>query len=92
MPNDDKPIINASIVLREEFDDWAVLFDPDTGNAHGLNPLGVLVWKKLDGKHNVDDILDELKAECDDVPPEAKNEVAEFIQSLVENGLAGYEV
>jgi hypothetical protein len=27
------PIANPLIVLREEFDDWAILFDPDTGSA-----------------------------------------------------------
>ena len=33
----EKPIANPLIVLREEFDDWAILFDPDTGDAFGLN-------------------------------------------------------
>ena len=45
----DKPIANPLVVLREEFDDWAILFDPDTGNAFGLNPTGVYLWKLLDG-------------------------------------------
>ena len=31
----DKPIANPLIVLREEFDDRAILFDPDTGKRHG---------------------------------------------------------
>jgi hypothetical protein len=44
------PVANPLIVLREEFDDWAILFDPDTGNAFGLNPTGVFIWKLLDGK------------------------------------------
>jgi len=91
MSTNDRLIANASIVLREEFDDWAVLFDPETGNAHGLNPLGVFVWKRLDGKHTIDDVLEELKAECEDVPPEARDEVAGFVEDLIKNGLAGYE-
>jgi hypothetical protein len=28
------------VLLREEFDDWAVLYDPDTGYGFGLNPTG----------------------------------------------------
>ena len=31
MPESDMPIANPLVVLREEFDDWAVLFDPDKG-------------------------------------------------------------
>ena len=53
----EKPIANPLIVLREEFDDWAILFDPDSGDAFGLNPIGVHIWKRLDGNHAVKDIL-----------------------------------
>ena len=92
MPINNKPIANALIILREEFDEWAVLFDPDTGIAHGLNPLGVFIWKRLDGNHSIDDILEELKNDVEEVPAEAKNDITEFIENLVSNGLAGYEV
>jgi hypothetical protein len=43
----DKPVANPLIVLHEEFDDWAILLDPDRGNAFGLNPTGIFVWKLL---------------------------------------------
>jgi SynChlorMet cassette protein ScmD len=86
------PIANPEVVLREEFDDWAILFDPDTGDAFGLNPVSVFVWKRLDGTHTVDRIIDELKAECEDVPEDAEEHVATFIGELVERGLAGQEV
>jgi len=56
MPGNEKPVANPLVVLREEFDDWAVLFDPDSGNAFGLNPLGVFIWKLLDGHRTIEDI------------------------------------
>jgi SynChlorMet cassette protein ScmD len=87
----DKPIANPLVVLREEFDDWAVLFDPDTGHAFGLNPVGVFIWQRLDGKHSIQDILAELQTSCTDVPGEAGNHVQDFVTHLVKNGLAGYE-
>ncbi len=83
---------NPLLVLREEFDDWAVLFDPDTGDAFGLNPVSVFVWKRLDGKHTTQDILKELREESEDVPENAGQEIEDFIKELVENGYAGYEV
>ncbi len=85
------PIANPLIVLREEFDDWAILFDPDTGNAFGLNPTGVFVWKLLDGKHNTDDIVSKLREEADDVPENAGEHTRQFIASLEQQGLVGYE-
>jgi SynChlorMet cassette protein ScmD len=86
------PIANPLIVLREEFDDWAILFDPDTGDAFGLNPIGVRIWKRLDGNHSVKDILKDLQKGYENVPDEAEGDLQEFIEDLVQRGLAGYEV
>jgi SynChlorMet cassette protein ScmD len=88
----ENPIANPLIVLREEFDDWAILFDPDTGDAFGLNPIGVHIWKRLDGNHSVEEILEDLQEDCEDVPDEASVDLQEFIEDLVQHGLAGYEV
>ena len=84
----DKPIANPSIVLREEFDDWAILFDPDSGDTLGLNPIGVFVWKQLDGTHKMEDIVKNLQNNCQAVPDEAKDHLRDFIHGLVERGLA----
>ena len=85
------PIANPLIVLREEFDDWAILFDPDTGNAFGLNPTGVFIWKLLDGKHGMEDIINKLRDEAEDVPEDAGEHARQFIASLEQQGLVGYE-
>ena len=92
MMTNDRPVANPLIVLREEFDDWAVLFDPDTGNAFGLNPTGVFIYKLLDGTRTEEEILGALKQDADGVPPEAGEHLREFIRALVQQGLAGYEV
>jgi len=89
--DENKPIANPLIVLREEFDDWAILFDPDSGEGHGLNPVSVFVWKCLDGKHTIKDIMAELRENCDDMPEDAEKLVETFVKDLVERGFAGYE-
>lgn len=85
------PTANPMIVLREEFDDWAILFDPDTGDAHGINPVGVFIWKRLDGKHTTEAIVDQLREECNDIPGEVAADVTAFIDDLVQKGYVGYE-
>ena len=92
MSQANNPIANPLIVLREEFDDWAILFDPDSGDAFGLNPIGVHIWKRLDGDHSVKDILQDLQKSYEDVPYEAEGDLQEFIEDLVQRGLVGYEV
>jgi SynChlorMet cassette protein ScmD len=87
----DKPIANPVAVLREEFDDWAVLFNPDTAEAVGINPVGVVVWKQMDGQHNLDQIVTVVRDQFADVPGAADEEVAAFVDDLSQRGFVGYE-
>ena len=81
---------NPMVVLREEFDDWAILFDPDSGEGYALNPVSVLIWKCLDGNHTRKDILVKLNARCENVSDDVGSHYDKFVQDLIENGLAGY--
>jgi SynChlorMet cassette protein ScmD len=91
-PNKPNPIANPLLVLREEFDDWAVLFDPDSGTAVGLNPVSVFIFKLLDGSRSNTDILRSVKDHFEDVSPDAEEHLEEFVRELVKRGFVGYEV
>jgi SynChlorMet cassette protein ScmD len=88
----EKPIVNPVAVLREEFDDWAVLFNPDSGEAVGISPVGVAIWKLMDGERNLEKIVAEIKDRFADVPETAFEEVTDFVSNLVESGFVGYEL
>lgn len=88
---DDRPVANPLVVLREEFDDWAILFNPDSGVTFGLNPMGVFIWKCLDGRRTMREILKELEKDCEHLPDEAETHLRDFINDLIEKGLAEYE-
>jgi len=92
MTGQEKPVANPMLVLREEFDDWAILFDPDTGSAFGLNPTTVFIWKHMDGAHTLDQILTGLHESCDEVPADAGEHLKEFVAAMIEKGYAGYEL
>lgn len=88
----EKPIANPVVVLREEFDDWAILFNPDTADAVGINPVGVFVWKLLDGSRTLKEIVAEVDGHFSEVPAAADQEVRVFIKELVVQGFVGHEV
>jgi SynChlorMet cassette protein ScmD len=92
MGQSDRPIANPVVVLREEFDDWAVLFNPDTAEAVGINPVGVAIWKLLDGEHAIPDIAGQIDEGFADVPKSAPQEVQAFVDDLARRGFVGYEV
>ena len=41
----DTPLASPDVVLREEFDDWTILFHPLTGEAVGVGPVGFVGMK-----------------------------------------------
>ena len=92
MNQTDRLIANPIVVLREEFDDWAVLFNPDTAEAVGTNPVGVAVWKRMDGKRSLEAIVSEIKNSFEDAPDAAFKEIAAFVNRLAENGFVGLEL
>lgn len=92
MEQSGNPIANPVVVLREEFDDWAVLFNPDTVDAVGVNPVGVAVWKRMDGKRNLKKIVAEIKEGFEDVPENVLDEITAFVNNLAEKGFVGYEL
>ncbi|MGB2896837.1 MAG: SynChlorMet cassette protein ScmD [Anaerolineales bacterium] len=92
MSTSSPPIPNPIVVLREEFDDWAILFNPDTAAAVGINPVGVAVWKLLDGVLTVEQIVAQIGEQFEGVPESAPDELMTFFAELEEGGFVGYEV
>jgi SynChlorMet cassette protein ScmD len=83
-----KVVANPVVVLREEFDDWAVLYNPDSAEAVGLNPTAVAVWKLLDGKRDVTQIVAGVTAGFSKVPEEAADEIRGLLEGFVNGGFA----
>lgn len=90
MTGTDKPVANPLVVLREEFDDWAVLFNPSTADAVGINPVGVAVWKRMDGTRTLNEIIADVQGAFTDVPDSVTSDIPEFVSKLEEQGLVGY--
>lgn len=82
-------IQNPSYVLREEEDDAALLFDPDTGAIRVLNGTALAVWQRLDGRRNLAQIVADLRDEYDGLDAEAEQQVAELLQAFHAMGAAG---
>ncbi len=86
------PIQNPLTVLRVEFDDWAILFDPDSAKTMGINPTGVAVWKLIDGRKGIENIASGIREKFSDVSISAEKEISDFIDELYKNGFIGYSL
>ncbi|HVN23252.1 MAG TPA: PqqD family peptide modification chaperone [Syntrophorhabdales bacterium] len=86
-----KPVRNSFVILREEFDDWAILFDPDTGRGFGLNPTGVFLWKLLDGELTIDEMVGILRRHACRISENLAGEVDAFLNAMSAEGLCGLQ-
>ena len=86
MGGSDRIRANPAIVLREEFENHAFLYDPDTGDTFPINPVGASIWKKLDGSHTVQRLVEKLKRHFENVPDSAVDDIVKFLNDLSKRG------
>ena len=60
------------VVLREELDNWALLFNPANGGVVGISPVGVALWRIMDRSNTIPEMVQALVERCDEVPAEAQ--------------------
>ena len=77
------PVVN----LREEDEDGALLFNPDSNRIQLLNNTGFFIWKQCsEGKTSIE-LSEAVRQEYSDVPEEQVNEdVKKFLNEMVEIG------
>ena len=83
--------ISPNLVLREEADDWGILFDPDTGNNVVLNPMAISMFKLMRKGRNAEEITAAVRSEYDEVPETLDADITELVESLAEGGFIGFE-
>ena len=79
--------VNPLAVFRKEFDDSAIIFNPESGEIFALNPTGRVIWQALTDGLDRDEVLKKLAGECrDPLPPEAGSDLDEFMNTLKAKG------
>ena len=86
------PIASASTVFREELDSWGLLFDPNSGEVHGLNPVATFIWKHIDGRRSAEEIAALVRSSFEEVPDSVLADTIAYIEKLKTKGYVGYEV
>lgn len=82
--------IKPNVVLREESDDWGILFDPDTGHAVALNPVAVSIFKAMQRDQKMENVTAVISVEYDEVPETLDQDINELIEALTEAGFLGF--
>ncbi|MBN1272510.1 MAG: PqqD family protein [Candidatus Aminicenantes bacterium] len=85
------PRINPAVVQREAPDGEVVLVNLDTAASLALNQTGFIIWKLVDGRRTVEQIIDAVREHFPNTPPEVVNDVIRLMETLAEDGFVGFE-
>jgi len=79
-------VVNASVVYAE-LDDEAVLLNVETGIYFGLNTISTEIWRFLEQGASEGELVSRLADEYEVEPEQLSADIAEFLSSLLDQGL-----
>jgi hypothetical protein len=83
---------NPDVVFRQlEEEQGGVLLHLQSGEYHGLNDLGSLVWRLTEQETTFGDSVAGVRAEAEGVPDTVDADVAAFLEGLHERDLIEIE-
>jgi Coenzyme PQQ synthesis protein D (PqqD) len=69
----------------------AVLLHLDSGQYHGINPVGQAIWELLADGGTVGEVVDRLRDRVEAPPPSLESDVLRFLTSIHERDLVVVE-
>jgi hypothetical protein len=69
-------------VAYQDLHDGGVLLHLESGQYHGLNEMGCLIWDLVDGERTLGDLVAELRIRLEDAPPGLEADIADFVRDL----------
>ena len=84
-------IAKPGIVLQEEADKWGILYNPKNDISFGINPVSVFIWKQMENKHTIKELVAKVNENCANVPGNVEEHVVGFIEKLLDKDIATLE-
>jgi hypothetical protein len=74
---------NPDVVFRSlEDEQGGVLLHMQSGEYHGLNELGSLIWGLIESETSFSGLVEGVRAETEDAPASVEQDVSGFIDDL----------
>ena len=84
---DDRLVIPPTVVSRD-LDGESVILNLDTGIYFGLDEIGTVMWKHIQGTAHLREVRDRVIAEYDVSPEVAAQDLLLLAQQFISRGLA----
>ncbi len=83
---DGYPLQNPRAAWRI-YDGEAVVVSADDSSLHMLNAVATVIWEAADGGSDLDALVARVRREFEVEPAQARRDVVDFVERLVERGL-----
>jgi hypothetical protein len=80
------------VIRRPQAGGWSVLVNLDNTRSVALSPTADLIWRAIDGRHDVAAVVALLRDTFADVPPSAGQDVQDLLAQLEKSGFVGREL
>ncbi len=88
MPGNSSVLVTeSSVVFRDDSTSGGVLYHPGTDRAYSINSLGTRIWAMIHEGITPEEIIAQLQVFFVPPPTTLKQDVEEFIDSLIQNKL-----
>ncbi len=83
----DKRVARDERIAWQIIEDEAVLVDREEGEVLRLNPIGAEIWKTIDGKRTLTEIIDHVYQTFEVDRKRAQKDVIRFVKKLLRREL-----
>ncbi len=83
----DKRVARDERIAWQIIEDEAVLVDREEGEVLRLNPIGTEIWKTMDGKRTLTEIIDHVYQTFEVDRKRAQKDVIRFVKKLLRREL-----
>ncbi len=91
-PLPERPFPNPLAICKAGPDGWTLLVNPDTAGAIAVNPTGALIWRLVNGKRTVRDIVAGVRRRFTGAPRSVSRDVTALLAAFAEADLIGEEL
>ena len=82
---------NPDVVLREEDQSGALLFNPDTNQVLVVNGTGLFLWRMSDGTRSADELVEAVREGFEAVEEAVASQVKGFLDEMAAGGFLGVD-
>jgi Coenzyme PQQ synthesis protein D (PqqD) len=85
---DSTPGKNPNVAFRALVaGEGGVLLHLESGEYHGINETGCLIWENVDGERTVAEIVESVRDQLDGAPPQLADDVVGFLDDMRQRDL-----